>query len=182
MGLIRAFVGLDVPHEVRARLNVVQFLLPLPRQVDPDSFHLTLTFLGEQPDDVLVAVDEGLQAIRQEPFTLLLQGIGLFGGGKPRAAWAGAAPSEPLDRLQAKCDRIARGAGVTVERRRFVPHVTLGRFSPPPPEDTLKLERAVAAEGLFRAGPWEVTDLCLFRSWLHRDGAEYEVLARYPLG
>ena len=179
--MIRTFVALEVPQALRARLTVLQFFLPLPRRVEPADFHLTLTFVGEQPDPVLVALDEGLQALRQSPFEITLQGVGLFGGARPHAAWAGIAPSEPLTRLQAKVDRIARQAGVQVESRRFVPHVTLGRFRPPAPEDALRLERAVVQEARFTEGPWRVDEVVLFRSHPGGEGDHYEPLARYPL-
>lgn len=179
--MIRTFMALEVPPALRARLTVLQFFLPLSRRVEPRDFHLTLTFVGEQPDPVLVALDEGLQALRQSPFEITLQGVGLFGGARPHAAWAGIAPSEPLMRLQAKVDRIARQAGVRIESRHFVPHVTLGRFRPPPPEDALRLERAVVQEARFTEGPWPVEEVALFRSHPGGEGAQYEVLARYPL-
>ena len=38
-----------------------------------------------------------------------------------------------LMRLQAKVETIARRAGCPLDARKFVPHVTLGRFQPPPP-------------------------------------------------
>jgi 2'-5' RNA ligase len=179
--MIRAFLALPVPEEVRARLAVLQFMLPLPRRVDPAGFHLTLTFLGEQPVPVLEAVDEGMQALRQAPFAVEVAGAGVFGGARPVAAWAGVAASEPLARLQAKCDRVARAAGVKVEARRFHPHVTLGRFPAPLPEDALKLERAVAGELGFRAGPWVADRVVMFRSHLTKGGSVYEELADYPL-
>lgn len=179
--MIRTFVALEVPQALRARLTVLQFFLPLPRRVEPADFHLTLTFVGEVPDPVLVALDEGLQALRQSPFEIALQGVGLFGGARPHAAWAGVAPSEPLTRLQAKVDRIARLSGARIETRRFVPHVTLGRFRPPGPEDALRLERAVVQEARFAEGPWRVGEVTLFRSHPGGEGAHCEVLARYPL-
>lgn len=180
--MIRAFIALDVPPEVRSRLTVLQYLLPLPRRVESADFHLTLAFLGEVPDSVLIAVDEGLSALRQTPFEIALKGMGLFGGSRPRAAWAGVAPCEPLDRLQAKVERIARQAGAEAEARRFVPHVTLGRFVPPGPEDALRLERTVVAEALFRTGPWTVDAVTLCRSNRRGEGARYDTLASYPLG
>jgi RNA 2',3'-cyclic 3'-phosphodiesterase len=180
-GMIRAFVALDPPPDMRGRLTVLQFMLPLPARVDPADFHLTLTYLGEVPDPVLIQMDEGLQALRMAPFSIALSGAGLFGGATPRAAYAAVAPSEPLARLQAKVDRIARGAGIALPARRFVPHVTLGRFGPPPPEDRLRLERAVVDEGGFRAGPWEVGEVTLFRSHPGAREARYEALARYRL-
>lgn len=179
--MIRAFLALPVPEEVRARLTVLQFLLPLPRRVEPAGFHITLCFLGEQPEPVLAAVDDGMQALRQASFPLKIAGAGLFGGARPVAAWAGVAASEPLARLQSKCDRIARAAGVRPEARRFHPHVTLGRFPAPPPEEAVKLERAVAAELGFRAGPWVADRVVMFRSRLTRAGSHYEEMAEYPL-
>lgn len=179
--MIRAFVAIEVPPDVRARLAVLQFVLPLPRREDPARFHLTLTFLGEVPDTVLVAVDEGLAALRQASFAIALQGPGLFGGARPHAAWAGVTPCEPLLRLQAKVDRIAHLAGAPVPRRRFVPHVTLGRFPPPPPDGARRLATAVAEESRFRAGPWQVDRLVLFRSQRGHEGAWHDPLAVYPL-
>lgn len=179
--MIRAFLALPVPADIRARLTVLQFLLPLPRRVEPAGFHLTLTFVGEVPDRVLEALDDGLQALRQTPFAVEVRGAGLFGGARPTAAWAGIAPSEPLSRLQAKCDRAARLAGAPVEARRFHPHVTLGRFPPPAPEDALKLEQAIVAEQGFRAGPWTVDRVVLYRSHLTRAGSVYEEMADYRL-
>jgi 2'-5' RNA ligase len=84
-------------------------------------------------------------------------------------------------RLQRKIATAAMRAGVDLPARRFVPHVTLGRFRPPPPEDRMRLERAVAMQGGFRAGPVPVTDFVLYRSTLSRHGSRYDELARYPL-
>jgi RNA 2',3'-cyclic 3'-phosphodiesterase len=110
-----------------------------------------------------------------------LQGLGLFGKEKPHTAWAGLAPSGPLIRLQAKVETIARRAGCPIEARKFVPHVTLGRFPPPNLADTARLERAVAMGAAFQSDPWDVADLTLWRSHLTGKGPQYEVLARYPL-
>lgn len=180
--MIRAFLALTLPEPVLSALRVQQFLLPLPRRVEPDSFHLTLVFLGEQPEDVLQAAHDRFCALRMAPFDLSLRGLGLFGGAKPRAAWAGVAPSEPLTRLQGKLEQAARQAGITVESRRFVPHVTLGRFSNLPPEDRIKLERSIAQGMEFRTPEFPVTGFCLFRSHLTARGSVYEELVRYPLG
>jgi len=179
--MIRAFAALPLPPEVLSALRVQQFLLPLPRKVDPDSFHLTLVFLGEQPEPVLQAAHERFAEIRVPPFPLSLQALGLFGGAKPRAAWAGVAPSEPLHRLQAKLDHAARSAGIETESRRFTPHVTLGRFATPGPEETFRLERAIAAGSTFATPPWTVDHFCLYESRQTKQGSVYTELARYDL-
>jgi 2'-5' RNA ligase len=180
--MIRAFIGIDLPQAVRGALQVQQFLMPLPRKVEPENLHLTLVFLGEVPDPVLEAAHEGFEALREPRFTLALQGLGLFGKAKPHAAWAGVAPSAPLAHLQAKVETIARRAGCPIDGRKFTPHVTLGRFPTPEPADIARLERAVTLGTGFRSDPWEVTELTLWRSHLTARGPQYEVLVRYPLG
>ena len=179
--MIRAFLGIDLPAAVRGALQVQQFLLPLPRKVEPENLHLTLVFLGECPEPALQAAHEGFEALRERGFPLALQGLGLFGKDKPRVAWAGVGPSPELMKLQAKVETIARRAGCPIDARKFTPHVTLGRFQPPPPADAMRLERAVAMGTGFRTDPWEVTELTLWRSHLTGKGSQYEVLARYPL-
>ena len=178
--MIRAFLALSLPPEVRTRLTVLQYLLPLPRAVDPATFHLTLVFLGDVPDHVLQALDDDLSRLRMPAFDLSLSGVGLFGAAKPRAAWAGVAASEPLVHLQAKLEHAARTAGAMPETRKFHPHVTLGRFAPPAPEDRLRLERAVVAHAGFAAGAFAVREVTLFRAHLTRAGSVYEPLAAYP--
>lgn len=129
--MIRAFVAIAMPEDVVNRLRLLQFLLPLPRRVEPEDFHLTLAFLGEQPDHRLEAVHDGLERLAFPPFALELRGLGLFGGAKPRLAFAAVPELPDLIRLQAKIARIAVAAGIAVPSRDFHPHVTLGRFAPP---------------------------------------------------
>ena len=177
---MRVFLGLDLPEAVRSALAVQQFLLPLPRRVPPKAFHLTLVFLGEVPDPRLEAAHEAFADLRVAAFPLALQGLGLFGGARPRAAWAGVQPSDPLTRLQAAAERAARSAGVELAARRFVPHVTLGRFPVPDFAATARLERAIA-EGIgFTAGPWTVQDMVLWQSRPGPAEPVYTELARYP--
>jgi 2'-5' RNA ligase len=179
--MIRAFLGIDLPQSVRGALQVQQFLLPMPRKVEPENLHLTLVFLGDCPEPALEAAHEGFDALREASFSVALHGLGLFGKDKPRVAWAGLAPSPELMHLQAKVETIARRAGCPIDSRKFVPHVTLGRFQPPPPADAMRLERAVALGAGFRTEPWEVTELTLWRSHQTSKGPHYEVLASYPL-
>ncbi|MCE6952147.1 RNA 2',3'-cyclic phosphodiesterase [Cereibacter sphaeroides] len=179
--MIRAFVAIDLPDEIRSALTLEQFLLPMPRKIEPENLHLTLAFLGEVSDEVLEAAHEGFAGITVPPFRIAIAGLGLFGGSRPRVVWAGVEAGDELARLQSKIDRAARVAGAEPDSRRFLPHVTLGRFAPPGPEERMRLERTVAERGAFRAGHFEVESYALYRSRLGAKGARYEELARYQL-
>jgi 2'-5' RNA ligase len=180
--MIRAFVAIELDQQTRSALAVQQFMLPLPSKVSVENLHLTLAFLGEVPERQLEDAHEFFVAIRVGAFSLSFDGLGLFGGDRPRAAYAALAPSEPLMRLQRKVEGAARQAGIAVEGRRYLPHVTLGRFRPPGLEEMMRLERAVASAMGFRAGPMQVSEFVLYESTLARGGSRYDVLARYPLG
>jgi 2'-5' RNA ligase len=78
-------------------------------------------------------------------------------------------------------EAAARQAGVQTDARRFVPHITLGRFRPPGAEVAMRLERAVVDQGGFRAGPVPVREIVLFESIRLHDAARYSALAHYPL-
>lgn len=179
--MIGAFLGIDLPPALRGALQVQQFLLPMPRKVEPESLHLTLVFLGDCPEPALEAAHDGFETLHAAGFFLSLQGLGLFGKARPRAAWAGVAPAPDLLHLQARAETIARRAGCPVETRKFLPHITLGRFPPPAPPEAMRLERTVAMGADFRSDPWAVTELTLWRSHLTGKSPQYEVLARYPL-
>lgn len=178
---MRVFVALDLPPEVESQLVVQQFLMPIPRKVERSQFHLTLAFMGEMREPDLEALHEALMRIKMPAFELSLTGFGIFGKAKPNSVWASVVPSAPLERLQAKVERAARLSGADIPVRRFVPHITLGRFPAMRPEDAARLELAVINGAGFRAGPWEVRDMVLYQSTLSSEGPRYDALARYTI-
>jgi RNA 2',3'-cyclic 3'-phosphodiesterase len=178
--MIRAFIALPLPEDVRDRLQQVATTLPLRRVVARENMHLTLVFLDRQPEPVLEEVHMALARIRSRPFSLTLAGLGSFGSPRPRSVHAVAQSSPELAGLQRRVENAARGAGIDLAARRFVPHVTLARIGEGR-LDMARLERALAAAMDFVAGPFEVTEFALYRSHLGDKGADYEVLAQYPL-
>ncbi len=177
---MRVFLGLELPAHIRSQLVLQQFLLPVKRKLPPENFHITLVFLGEAEIAQLEALDEGLSRLQVPEFTLRLEGLGLYGKSKPHNLHACVAPAPDLMALHQKLMRLARVAGFTPEARRYSPHVTLsylraGSFH------QAELEAAVVRDAAFRSEPFAVSEIALFRSHLRADGAEYDVLERYPL-
>lgn len=175
---MRTFLALTVPENVRAHLSVQQFLLPLPNTVPPESFHITLCYLGEIPDAVLEGVHDRMLGLRFDAFDLHLHGLGHFGHARPHTVYACVMPSDRLARLQAKVATLARAAGAVVAGGRYVPHVTLGRFRTPEREECMRIESSIAESGAFRTEPFGVHGVVLYQSF---PGPRYEALATYPL-
>ncbi len=97
--MLRLFVGIGFPPELKLRLSLLCSGLPGAKWVDPGNLHLTLRFIGETGEDVAADIDDALCRLRARRFTLQFAGTGVFGGGeKPRSLWVGsssAVPSSP---------------------------------------------------------------------------------------
>ncbi|ROT95853.1 RNA 2',3'-cyclic phosphodiesterase [Histidinibacterium lentulum] len=181
---MRAFVALDLPPGAEAPLVHLQERLPLGRATDPDTFHVTLAFLGEEVDDeTLGMVHDGLAALRLPPVPVAVTGLGTLGSASPAILMAEVALTSELETLQARVASCARRAGLTLERRRFRPHVTLARFRHRVAgADLERLRRFLEAEARFRLEPVPVTSFALYASTLTKAGPVHEELARYRLG
>ena len=179
--MIRAFLALPLPESVVAHLALVQTRLRLMRPVPRENFHITLVFLGEQREDALEELHLAADAMALPGFRLRLDGLAVFGGDSPRNLHAAIAPEPALARLQSRLRRAAQLAGMKPEARRFVPHVTLARFRPGE-AGAAGLAQAMQAVGALDATPFAVDRFALYRSHLRADGAQYDMLAEYPLG
>jgi 2'-5' RNA ligase len=176
--MIRAFLALPLPPDLADALVPVQAALRLPRPVPAQDFHVTLCFLGELREDVLEEVDSALRALVLPAPVLTVTGLGAFGT-PPEGVHAALAADPVLERVQAKCAQAVRGAGVTLDRRRFTPHVTLGRG---PVLDAVGLAQAMGRVGALRLPAVRATAMALMRSRLRPEGPLYDTLADYPLG
>ncbi len=180
--MIRAFVAITPPAEVADALVAAQAGLPAGRAVERANLHLTLAFLGEQPEPVVEDVHYALSGISAARLVLRLFGMGLSGEGRGAVLWAEVEASADLSNLREKVVQAARDGGVMLERRRYRPHVTLARCNAGLASEDGERLRAFAARGAaFRTGPFEVTGFRLMRSRLGRAGPVYEALAEYPL-
>lgn len=181
--MVRAFVGISLPDRIAAALQAQQAGLPIGRAVPPENFHITLAFLGENPMPVIEDIHYALVEVDVSAFELTLDGVGLFGGDRPRSVHASVRSQPGLTHLRTRVLDAARGAGLSFPRERFRPHVTLARLpASMSPDDAARLRTHVGARAGFLCGPFLVETFALFRSRLGRSGAAYEIMADYPLG
>jgi 2'-5' RNA ligase len=124
----RLFSAIEIPRSIAERLTMLRSGLSGARWIDPENYHLTLRFIGDVDGATARDFTNALGAIDVPPFELRLNGLGSFGGNKPRAIFADLAPSAALETLQRAHERAAREAGLPPESRNFKPHVTLARL------------------------------------------------------
>src|ERR1700688_1289427 len=123
--MLRLFVGIALPPELKLRLSLLASGVPGARWVDPGNYHLTLRFIGEIDEGTASDVDAALLPIRAKPFAVTLAGVGRFGD---RMLWVGVEKSPPLVHLRDKVGSALVRLGLAPETRRYAPHVSLARL------------------------------------------------------
>jgi RNA 2',3'-cyclic 3'-phosphodiesterase len=154
--------------------------------VEPQNLHWTLHFLGELDDaemfEVCRAAEES--AAQLAPFTAVAGGVSTFGPiTDPRTLWLGLTDGQEAFQslyttIQARLDAL----GYRGDRRKFVPHLTLGRVARNAAKGELnKLAEELAELQAVDAGPFAVDEITVFASRLRREGPDYQVYGTFEL-
>lgn len=184
---MRIFVGLDIPYEVRSRIEMymqsVRELAPDARWVRIESLHVTLKFIGESPEGRVRAVEEVLGQIKASTFQIEFKNVGFFPSPKSaRVFWIGIHASEALPQLALAIDEKLEKVGVAKESKPYKPHLTLARA----PERGggrcfhLLAQRHAPDESL-QFGTMTAREFFLYKSELLRGGARYTKLRNFRL-
>ena len=89
--------------------------------VPTQNLHLTMAFIGETTS--AEQVKEALQGIKIEPFKLSLSEMGCFGD----LLWTGMKGNQGLSAAVKAVRDALDQAGITYDKQKFVPHITLVR-------------------------------------------------------
>jgi 2'-5' RNA ligase len=174
----RLFSAIEIPSAIAERLTLLRAGLTGARWIDPENYHVTLRFIGDVDGATARDFTSALGEIVASPFELRLNGLGSFGGDKPRAIFASIEPSERLQALQRANERAAREAGLPPEGRNFKPHVTLARLRHARSDAVAAyLER----QAHVTAAPFTVSRFVLYSSRNSVGGGPYVVEAAYTL-
>jgi 2'-5' RNA ligase len=192
----RAFVAIHLTEAVRQAVTAEVERLrqlsppskPVVAWVPAPNLHVTLHFLGEQPEERLreaeAALEEAVAGV--PPFEIALHGLGAFPGlERPRILWVGVAGGAMEARgLQARVASALGARGFPPDDRPWHPHLTIGRVFD---ERRWRRDgRPVLAEQIRRLGSTAfgsvpVGGIALMRSDLHPSGARYSELRGFPL-
>lgn len=183
---MRSFIAIELPERVKSALTELQRELKQCkadiRWVKSDSIHLTLKFLGDIDDKIIDRIVEATKAacIGYGRFDLETRGVGMFPDARaPRVLWVGISDNDSLTGLQKSIEDDLAELGFSLEKRRFRPHLTLGRF-----------RSSFGKEGLYdkieenkdiSLGLIEVKSIFLIKSELTPSGAEYTKIAGIDL-
>jgi len=192
---MRLFVALDLDPEIRQRiarfLDGVREFAPDARWVYAESLHLTLKFIGEQPDHKLEAIKQALAEIHCPATGLNFHGYGFFPTpGSARVFWVGLDADEYLATLARRVEEALEPLGIKAEGRAFSPHLTLarGKSAAPQrrPEDRSnrsfqRLQQKLNALPSPEFGTMSAREFFLYQSKLSPAGSQYTQLQRFSL-
>ena len=179
---MRAFVAVTPPEDVRAALHdaaepLRAALDDAVRWVDAAKLHVTVRFLGEQPDALVARLVERVAAaVRgRTPFSASVATPGAFPSlRRPRVLWMGMRANPALDALYEDVARACEAEGLAREPQRWHPHLTLGRVRQGVRVDAAAL--AGAAGAVRTEETFIVRSVDVMQSELSSAGARYHRL------
>ena len=190
---MRLFVALDIDAAIRQRLqefvNDLRARVPGVRFVGPETFHVTLKFLGETRQ--VEEIERALASVRGVPFEISFRGNGFFpAANRARVFWAGIEAPGELQALAARVDEVARTLGFPPERGPYKPHLTLARPGSGNPRGNpgdrpdakfQLIQQYLSGKPEPEFGTMTAHEFFLFESILSPRGATYRKVRRYPL-
>ena len=190
---MRLFVALDIEQQVCQRIaafrDQMRPLAPDVRWVGPETFHVTLQFLGETKK--LDEIRHALKSVHGAPIELAFRRAGFFPNPKsPRVFWVGIESDARLQDLVTAILRALTPFGFERDPGPFTPHVTLARSGSGRPRP-VRGEQPVSSFQRIRDelakspppdfGTMTAHQFFLFESHLSSAGPRYEERAVFPL-
>jgi 2'-5' RNA ligase len=177
----RLFFAIELPQDIRNDLApAAMSLRDLGAHIRPvgrGSFHLTLLFLGEQPEDILPDLKAmgSLAVSAARPSQVALGPPGFF----PRVSFLTLTGEiETLAMISHALKESSRDYLERPEERPFQAHITVARHK----QNIRPQEKARIGQilGPFEGRGWTCSELILFESNLTPKGPVYSILERFP--
>ena len=196
---MRLFLALDIDDAIRERIarfaDGVHNFAPETRWVKAESLHVTLKFIGEQPETALDPIKQAMAEVQVPAAEIHFRGYGFFPTvTAARVFWIGIESGPQLQTLAAAIDDKMPGLGIPKEDRAFSPHLTLARGpgsrssgSPRRRKDdhanrTFQLlQQKLAALPAPEFGTMSPREFFLYQSQLSPKGSTYTKLAKFGL-
>jgi RNA 2',3'-cyclic 3'-phosphodiesterase len=194
---MRLFIALDIDDVVREQIcrfiEGVRNFAPEARWMKPESMHVTLKFIGEQPEEAVVQIKNSFAGASLPGTDIHFQGYGFFPTVKSaRVFWVGMEAGPELAAMAGFVDDKMAQLGISKEERPFSPHLTLARSSggsgsPHRNQNDSrnstfqKLQQKLSALPAPEFGTMRPREFFLYQSQLSPKGSKYTKLASFPL-
>jgi 2'-5' RNA ligase len=179
--MMRLFIACPIPENIRSSLENIIILFQKEQArvkwVEPKNIHLTLKFLGETDERLVVDISNAIKKVAGnfDPISGFVNNVGAFPNpNRPRVVWAGMDSHPPeLEQMALEIDNQITKIGFEKESRKFKSHLTLGRV-----KDSRQLGGLPSAIKGFQMTPEKIVydRIILYKSTLTPTGPIYDVL------
>lgn len=183
---MRLFIAATFPADVLSALNeritALRPRLPSASWVRPEAQHVTLAFLGEQPESLTEPLAESLGKALSETkrFEARLHGCGVFPNPRrARVGWIGLEPEDAFVAVAGAVRQAVNEQKIQLDAAEFKPHLTLMRIRDVWPPASIELFRKSLAD--YGSRPFNVESVTLFSSRLNPSGAIHTPLREVAL-
>jgi 2'-5' RNA ligase len=179
---MRLFLGIPLAPAVVEEL--AQAIQPLRvhgeklRWSSPDSWHITLQFLGNTNPQQFTCLVARLRDLQFLPVPVALVELGFFD--RAGIFFAGVHPAPDLLALQKRIASSTAACGFVAEARPFHPHITLARAKGDGRGQYLRaLQARINHQPQFTS--FLAPEFLLYEAFLEPAGSRYEIRERFPL-
>lgn len=179
---MRLFVGIPLAAVVIEELAAISVRHRAAndglRWSTPESWHITLQFLGNADQSQYECIVARLREVRSGPVPIELDGVGFFD--RAGILFVGVALTPELVALQQTVIAATSACGFAPEEREYRPHITLARA-----KGRRKAPRLEALKDRFLRQPrfarFVAEEFFLYESFTRPTGSVYEVRERFRL-
>ena len=184
---MRLFLAINPPAEIRRGVwnaaAPLRAVAPDVSWVDEPRIHMTLKFLGEQPEESVAPLVEAVERVAASHAAPVarVEGIGAFPNfRRPRVVWIGVTPEPRLELLHHDMEIACAALGFEMEGRSFRPHLTLARVPERATAEQLRGVRGAGAKVRF-TDEFAIRSVDVMKSGAGAGGAVYTMLASASL-
>src|SRR5258706_6034300 len=191
MSLLRAFIAIEIPNEIKVEIasqtaGLRRAIVHSVRWVAPENIHLTLKFLGEISSTNIDFLDQALktESGQHAPFEITVRRLGAFPNlRRPRVIWIGLDTPPDLGKLRYNIEAAAARLGYPADDKPFSAHLTIGRVREQiSTTEAQSLRNALENTKIGLLGTFAAKFIHLFRSDLQPGKPVYTCLFTTALG
>jgi 2'-5' RNA ligase len=177
---MRLFIGIPLALAVVNELSSLSLRLRSSddglRWSTPESWHITLQFLGNTTEEQYACIVERLRELPFAPVPVRLDSIGFFE--RAGVFFAGVDLTPELLSLQQRVIASTSRCGFAPEDRPYHPHITLARTKGRNGKPSLrKLKDSIRVQPRFTG--FTATEFLIYESLLSPSGSRYEIRERF---
>lgn len=177
---MRLFIGIPLASAVVNELSSLSLRLRSSddglRWSTPESWHITLQFLGNTTEEQYTCIVQRLRELRFAPVPLRLESVGFFD--RAGIFFAGVDLTPELLSMQQRVTASTYPCGFPPEDRPYHPHITLARTKGRNGKSSLrKLKDGIRVQPRFTG--FIATEFLIYESFLGPSGSRYEIRERF---